>query len=157
MNIFSQDDILKTMKSLEELKDKFSNNESYDNILEFAKNEVVKEVSGYAPSHTGQIFTSKSGNIMKVYTNDPVLIFQEYGTGIIGSRNSHPLAVLSGWKYDINAHGESGWLYKDNSDSWRWTKGLTAKMGFYNARDNVKGKLKDEFRVKMNDIIGKIY
>lgn len=37
------------------------------------------------------------------------LLYFEYGTGIVGSQNPHP--KTAGWIYDINDHGDSGWIY----------------------------------------------
>lgn len=38
------------------------------------------------------------------------IAYVEYGVGIVGSQNKHP-KVPNGWIYDINNHGNSGWIY----------------------------------------------
>lgn len=67
-------------------------------------------------------------------STNPTDTFQEFGTGIVGSENPHvnPFLEKSGWKYDVNAHGEKGWVYPTNG-GFKWTKGQPAKKKFYNA------------------------
>lgn len=61
-----------------------------------------------------------------VYTGCNHAAFVEFGTGVTGSENPHPDTGLADWKYDINAHGESGWMYYKNGE-WHWTKGLPSR------------------------------
>ncbi|MCM1440075.1 MAG: hypothetical protein NC131_12865 [Roseburia sp.] len=45
-------------------------------------------------------------------------VYIEFGTGIVGSGQSHEMASESGYKYDMNAHGEKGWRFNITSDEW---------------------------------------
>lgn len=72
--------------------------------------------------------------------------FVEYGTGIVGAKNPHP--EPQGWAYDVNNHGDGGWLYPakngPESNAWspdgrkaagvalRWTRGMPARPFMYN-------------------------
>lgn len=58
--------------------------------------------------------------------------FVEYGTGIIGSRNPHP-DLPPGWSYDVNEHGEAGWVYKSDTGEYRWTQGQEPHRFMYHA------------------------
>lgn len=60
--------------------------------------------------------------------------YKEYGTGIVGSQNPHVAEALqqAGWKYDINSHGEKGWVYP-TENGYKWTKGQPASKEFWNA------------------------
>ena len=89
-------------KSLEEAK-KFLNKyqEAYskgiDNAVKYATEMMYNKVLEYCyangiSNHTSQIQwqyddNAKSG---RVWTNDMVIIFNEMGTGIVGSNNPHP-------------------------------------------------------------------
>lgn len=67
-------------------------------------------------------------------------IYVEYGTGDVGSKNSHPMP----WLYDVNSYGQNGWWYPTTaSDTNRvkrvgkdgkiygWTKGQKSKPFMY--------------------------
>jgi len=58
-------------------------------------------------------------------------IYVEYGTGVVGSRNPHPLP--EGWVYDVNSHGEAGWKYFNDRDGRvHWTQGMPSRPFMYN-------------------------
>ena len=61
--------------------------------------------------------------------------YREFGTGIVGSENPHIAEILAqaGWKYDINEHGEKGWVYPKPDGTFGWTKGHIAEKRFYEA------------------------
>jgi len=70
--------------------------------------------------------STKDGATWVVYTDCEYAKFVEFGFGIIGSQNPHPMTSLVSWKYDINEHGEKGWFYKKNGQ-WFWSKGQPSK------------------------------
>ena len=70
------------------------------------------------------------GSTYIVYTDCPWAKYVEFGTGITGSHNPHPSASVSGWKYDVNEHGESGWFYYRDGE-WHWTKGMPSRPFMY--------------------------
>ena len=51
-----------------------------------------------------------SGSVGLIYADAPHAAFVEFGTGIIGQQTPHPQAATM-WKYDVNQHGEEGWVY----------------------------------------------
>lgn len=65
--------------------------------------------------------------------------YKEYGTGIIGSQNPHVAEALqqAGWRYDINNHGEKGWIYP-TENGYRWTKGQPASKEFWKALERAE-------------------
>ena len=75
-------------------------------------------------------FDIKSGvGIIKADT--PYAIYVEFGTGVVGSQSPHPNP--NGYRYDINAHGDKGWVYYDDgSGEFRWTKGFKSRPFMYN-------------------------
>jgi len=78
--------------------------------------------------------------------------YKEFGTGIVGSSSPHVSEYLaqSGWEYDVNKHGEKGWIYPKADGTFRWTKGIAAQKKFYNASKRMEEKFeeiaKDEFK-----------
>lgn len=70
-----------------------------------------------------------------IKTTDEKDTYKEFGTGIVGSNNPHVSAFLAraGWKYDVNEHGEKGWVYPKGDGTFGWTKGIPAQKKFYNA------------------------
>lgn len=56
--------------------------------------------------------------------------FVEYGTGVEGARAPHP--EPEGWTYDINGHGDEGWVYfNDNDSKFHRTRGEPARPFMY--------------------------
>ena len=84
--------------------------------------KLLNSIDGY--------FDSKSGvGIIKADTL--YAIYVEFGTGVVGSQSPHPNP--NGYRYDINAHGDKGWVYYDDgSGEFRWTKGFKSRPFMYN-------------------------
>ena len=84
--------------------------------------KLLNSIDGY--------FDSKSGvGIIKADT--PYAIYVEFGTGIVGSQSPHP--TPNGYRYDVNNHGDKGWVYyDDDSGTFRWTKGFKSRPFMYN-------------------------
>ena len=144
-------------KSLEEAK-KFLNKykEAYskgiDNAVKYATEMMYNKVLEYCyangiSNHISQIKWEYDDNTKtgRVWTNDMVIIFNEMGTGIVGSNNPHPNpdGPFKSWKYDVNDHGEKGWVYPKEDGTYGWTKGIPAQKKFYNSiKDMEKSKKK---------------
>lgn len=89
-------------------------------------------------------------------STDEIDIYREFGTGIVGSQNPHVDDALakSGWQYDVNEHGEKGWIYPKKDGTFGWTKGQLAQKKFYIAAQRAEEKApeiaKEEFRKLKN-------
>lgn len=158
-------------KSLEEAK-KFLNKyqEAYskgiDNAVKYATEMMYNKVLEYCyangiSNHTSQIQwqyddNAKSG---RVWTNDMVIIFNEMGTGIVGSNNPHPNpdGPFKSWKYDVNEHGEEGWLYPKEDGNYGWTKGLPSRHMFYSAFQDIKNEIGNIVDVEIRKTVGDLY
>ncbi len=70
-----------------------------------------------------------------IQTTDEIDTYKEFGTGIVGSENPHVAEFLAevGWKYDVNEHGEKGWIYPKGDGTYGWTKGIPSEQKFYEA------------------------
>ena len=119
----------------------------------------------FVPERLGSIKASGISRNVRIYTNDPVVIYNEYGTGTIGEANAHPDASMIGWEYDAHNHGNRGWWYPtDESDPnpmkrvkdgqlEGWTRGLPAGRFFADAREDLKSELGTEIGYKINGIL----
>ena len=84
--------------------------------------ELMNSIEGYfsSTSHVGII---KAGAYYAAYV--------EFGTGVVGSQSPHP--DPQGWQYDVNGHGDKGWVYYDDEGGkFRWTKGFKSRPFMYN-------------------------
>lgn len=158
-------------KSLEETK-KFLNKyqEAYskgiDNAVKYATEMMYNKVLEYCyangiSNHTSQIQwqyddNAKSG---RVWTNDMVIIFNEMGTGIVGSNNPHPNpdGPFKSWRYDVNEHGEKGWKYPKEDGTYGWTKGLPSRHMFYSAFQDIKSEIGNIVDVEIRKTVGDLY
>ena len=143
-----------SLESIDEYKDFLS---KYSSRLPQVAENIVRKASevgledNYKSTTTLPITndgTKVSGGIR---TNDESETYQEFGTGVVGKNDPHTVEYLekSGWKYDVNEHGEKGWIYfKDGQ--YHWTKGIPAKKKFYNASKRMEDKFeeiaKEEFK-----------
>ena len=84
--------------------------------------ELESSISGYFSPSTG-VGIIKAGA--------PYAVYVEFGTGVVGAGSPHP--APAGWRYDVNAHGESGWwYYNDRDGKMHWTKGMPSRPFMYN-------------------------
>ena len=158
-------------KSLEEAK-KFLNKyqEAYskgiDNAVKYATEMMYNKVLEYCyangiSNHTSQIQWQYDDNTKtgRVWTNDMVIIFNEMGTGIVGSNNPHPNpdGPFKSWKYDINEHGEKGWKYPKEDGTYGWTKGLPSRHMFYSAFQDIKSEIGNIVDIEIRKTVGDLY
>lgn len=67
-------------------------------------------------------------------------LFVEYGTGVVGKSNQHPMP--DGWEYDVNNHGDKGWVYHSDRDGkFHWTKGMPSRPFMYNTMRELERKV----------------
>ena len=158
-------------KSLEEAQ-KFLNKyqEAYskgiDDAVKYATEMMYNKVLEYCyangiSDHTSQIQWQYDDNTKtgRVWTNDMVIIFNEMGTGIVGSNNPHPNpdGAFKSWKYDVNEHGEKGWRYPKKDGTYGWTKGLPSRHMFYSAFQDIKDEIGNIVDIEIRKTVGDLY
>lgn len=81
--------------------------------------------------------------------------FFEYGTGIVGAEDPHPM--LDSSSYDLNGHGDDGWKFPSKvrfntkgKPQWIPTKGQPASMAMYNTREEIKDTYPRELATKIS-------
>lgn len=87
--------------------------------------------------YTGQLsssmvgYFSPSSGVGIIRAGAWYAVFVEFGTGVVGAGSPHPDPV--GWQYDVNGHGDEGWVYfNENDQKWHWTKGMESRPFMYN-------------------------
>lgn len=86
--------------------------------------------TGDLQNSIGDYFSPKTG-VGIIRADAYYAIYVEFGTGVVGSQSPHP--APQGWQYDINNHGDEGWVYYDEKAmKWRWTKGFKSRPFMYN-------------------------
>lgn len=84
--------------------------------------ELMNSIEGYY-SPTYNVGIIKAGAYYAAYV--------EFGTGVVGRQSPHPNP--QGWQYDVNDHGNEGWVYYDDySGKFRWTKGFKSRPFMHN-------------------------
>lgn len=123
-------------------------------VRELAKQgaEVAKmQVASFDAVDSGELYGSIYGyydpdsRIGYVIAGAPHAFYVEYGTGIIGAIEQHPLAKEAGWDYMVGDHikqgpgGHIGWWYDKSGDGvfsgsgdYHWTRGQPARPYMYN-------------------------
>jgi predicted dehydrogenase len=127
-------------------------------LVEIGKERVIANSPNISGARLeSAIKTDVTPELGRIYTNDEVIVFNEFGTGIVGSNNSHPEASAKGWRYDVNEHGEKGWYYEGDDGEWHWTKGLPASKMFFNTKEELRQIAKDTMTIELNKSIKDIY
>lgn len=115
--------------------------------------EIAKvQVRQLGAWYTGELEANITGyfdpdlGIGVIKADCPYAVYVEFGTGIVGQGNPHP--APEGWKYDINEHGEKGWVYYNERDGkWHWTKGMASRPFMYNTAKELERIAGDRARV----------
>lgn len=79
-------------------------------------------------SMASNITISPHENGVEIFMGSDYAVYVEYGTGIVGEMSPHPHP----WEYDINGHGEEGWVFKSDDGNWYRTKGQMSHPFMYN-------------------------
>lgn len=102
-----------------------------DEGLEMTKRNIMSEGAFYNGELINSINKERDAKGGSIYTELNYAKFVEYGTGVIGQTNPHP-SPPEGWTYDVNNHGEKGWVYyNEKEDKYYWTKGFPHRPFMY--------------------------
>lgn len=122
--------------------------ESIEQLIEALTEEGAKiakmQIAAFEAVDTGELEHSIQGYYSPslgagfVFTNAYHAMFVEFGTGIVGD-GTYPATTAFGWQYDINNHGEEGWVYRNDKDGkYYWTKGYIARPFMLNTFEWLK-------------------
>jgi hypothetical protein len=109
--------------------------------VEVAKQEVMLlgafDSGELAGSIDGLMYTDGTHGI--IFTDCGHAAFVEFGTGVVGAGSPHPTMP---WQYDVNNHGEAGWVYyNEKTGKFGWTKGMPSRPFMYNTAKHLQDEL----------------
>lgn len=146
------------------IKYKIAYEKGLENAVKYATEAMYNKVLEYCYengilNHTSNIYWKYENGIGRVWTNDWVIIFNEMGTGIVGSQNPHPNpdGPFKSWKYDVNEHGEKGWRYPKEDGTYGWTKGLPSRHMFFDAFNDIRDEIGEFLDIEIRKTVGDMY
>lgn len=132
-------EIDRAIRELKQFKVEFLN--KCNQLVEALTDEGVKvaklEVQQLDAFYTGELWNSIEGYYSPTYNVGIIkagayyAAYVEFGTGVVGKGSPHP--DPQGYQYDVNQHGDEGWVYYDDyTGKFRWTKGFESRPFMYN-------------------------
>lgn len=149
-----------SLASLEEwTKDLEKRKKQYSKIALRIADRLADEMMKDVYPDTEKISAKLEGNIAVagIRNKEQKWTYKEYGTGIVGSQNPHVAEALAsiGWKYDVNEHGEKGWVYPKGDGTFGWTKGQPASKKFWQALQKAEEMFPEIGREELLREVGK--
>ena len=132
-------DIDRAIKELKQFKTEFIEkcNRLIEELTDYGVEVAKVEVAQLDAVYTGELMNSIEGYYSPTYNVGIIkagayyAAYVEFGTGVVGKQSPHPNP--QGWQYDVNQHGDEGWVYYDDeSGTFRWTKGFKSRPFMYN-------------------------
>lgn len=120
---------------------------------------ILEKMDSYNLSdHKGEVkhekITIGKNQAYKVYTNDIVIMFHEFGTGIKGTNDKW--ANTFGYTVNASGKGEKGWYFYNKKNNYGGiTHGLTSKHIFYEALMEIEKDLAKEVQVQIDLVMSK--
>ena len=160
----SEKSIVETIQKLEDYIKAI--NKGTDNAVKKATETLYKKVIDNCNANNLSRFTSsiqtsydETKNEGRVWTDDLVIIINEFGSGIGGPTGDldRGYANQHGYQIDMSGKGETGWAYPKQDGTYGWTHGIRSKKMFYEAYEEVKREYKDIVNMSLNGEIGKLY
>lgn len=132
-------DINRAIKEVEKFKADFKRkcNELVETLTEYGVEVAKLQVKQLGAFYSGELMNSIEGYYSPTYNTGIIkagalyAVYVEFGTGVVGQGSPHPNP--QGYQYDINNHGDEGWIYYDEDHGvFRWTKGFKSRPFMYN-------------------------
>lgn len=142
-------DIDRAIKEVAKFKREFL--KKCEQLVEALTDEGVKiaklQVAQLDAVYTGELMNSIEGYYSPTYNVGIIkagayyAAYVEFGTGVVGGQSPHPNP--DGWQYDVNNHGDAGWVYyNDDVGGFRWTKGFKSRPFMYNTARELEKECK---------------
>ena len=143
-------DINRALRDIEKYKQELIRkcNELIQQLTEYGAEFAKFEVLRLGAFDTGELadnihgFFDPESRVGFVRADCWYAIYVEYGTGVVGANNPHPDAT--GWIYDINHHGDNGWVYfNEREGKIMRTKGQPSSPFMYNTFRELQQKARE--------------
>lgn len=119
----------------------------YSNVLSEAQ-RIQNNYQMYSAVYTGNVIERLGVAHMVIRNVTQEATYSEFGTGIEGRYSPYPKQELQ-WEYDVNNHGEAGWVYPIGEE-FAWTKGQPANPTYFRASQRLRKRMptliKDEMK-----------
>ena len=131
-------DIDRAIKEVRKFKKEFLEkcNRLVEELTDYGVEVAKIKVAQLDAVYTGELMNSIEGYFSPTYGVGIIkagayyAAYVEFGTGVVGSQSPHPNP--NGWQYDVNQHGDEGWIYyDDDSGQFRWTRGFKSRPFMY--------------------------
>lgn len=150
VNPLSLNDVQKAIKKLTDYKENLDSK-----IDEFVKRLAEKGVDiakEKVAVYTGELResidyrkneTEDTKKSYLIYTDCKYAVYVEFGTGVVGEDNPHPLSEEIGYEYKIGekiyttADGKTGWWYVDRFGVKRFTEGMESRPFMYETSEEL--------------------
>ena len=151
-------DIGRVIKDIEKYKRELTEkvNLLIEELTDYGVQVAKAQVRELGAWYTGELESSIEGYLSPsvgvgiIKAGAPYAVYVEFGTGVVGSGSPHP--APAGWRYDVNAHGESGWWYfNDNTGRMQWTKGMPSRPFMF----NTARKLEEDCKEIAREVFGR--
>lgn len=110
---------------------------------------------GYVP--TGELLAGlkKDYELGRVFNDCAHAAYVEYGVGKvgIGTHENPP----TNYQYDVNNHGDAGWVYPSDNGNFYHTDGMVAHRFMYKAIIDYKGEYKKIFNKVFDDTMKEVF
>lgn len=98
----------------------------------------------------------KENNQGRIWTDDMVIIFNEFGTGIKGTQDSW--ANLFGYKVNASGKGLFGWYFYNKDHKYGGiTHGIQSKHMFINALREIQKDIPNNVAISISRTVGRMY
>ncbi len=145
----NEKDIDRAIKELQQFKKEFLErcNLLVEALTDYGVEVAKVQVAQLDAVYTGELMNSIEGYYSPTYNVGIIkagayyAAYVEFGTGVVGSQSPHPNP--DGWQYDINDHGDEGWVYYDDyTGKFRWTRGFKSRPFMYNTARQLEKECK---------------
>lgn len=122
-------------------------------------NLILEKMDSYNLSdHKGEVKRKKvivnNAITYKVYTNDIVIMFHEFGTGIKGTNDKWSNSF--GYVVNASGKGEKGWYFYNQKRNYGGiTHGLTSKHIFFESLTEIEQDLAKEVQIQIDLVMSK--
>ena len=94
-------------------------------------------------------------NVGRVWSNDLIIILNEFGTGIKGTQDEY--ASKHGYTVNLSGKGEEGWAFPTKNGEYKWTHGIPSRRMFYDAYEDIKAEIGNIVDIEIRGNIGNLY
>lgn len=156
----SDQSLEKARKELQKFKESYSlaikniirnaTEKAYDKVIDYC-------IQGNLGEYTSKIFCEYDyeNNVGRIWSDDLVIILNEFGTGIVGTQDAY--ADAHNYTVNMSGKGESGWAFPTKDGGFKWTHGIKSKHMFYQAFNDICAEFGYIINIELLGTMGLLY